>query len=182
MKLIISLIIIIIISVVVGELINSILCRCDKEFNQVYMLQALCKLCVSLIVFCVLSFIIYGVIPENCKMKEQINTEQIICLNDSTSINGRMYLRSAYINQTEIYKYYVKNNNRGYIYQQVNANKCIIFQDGDTSIVKHYYIYDNKFIRWAYGDDNYNLIRKIYYEIHIPKDSITTEFNIDLNN
>lgn len=182
MKIIISLIIIIILSLVVGELINFILCNRCEEFNQDDVMQLLLKTCISLIIFSVLSFIIYDVVPENCKMKEQTNTEQIICLNDSTSIHGRMYLRSSYINQTEIYKYYVKNNDNGYVYQHVNANECIIFQDGDTSVVKHYYIYDNKFIRWVYGDDNYNLIRKIYYEIHIPKDSITTEFNIDLNN
>ena len=107
----------------------------------------------------------------------------IVCLNDSTSIEGHKYLFSGCINEKMIYRTMYIDSHGGKKMWELNVNDCSVFEDNQNKVVAYKYEYTNPtVIKWigSYGEifKEDNISR---YEIHIPQGSITTEYNIDLN-
>lgn len=108
----------------------------------------------------------------------QIKEQPIYCLTDSSPINGSKFLFSGTINEKLKYRMFIEQDN-GKILKEVDAKEVVIFEDGEKKLVTLEKKFTNeKVIKWiGYEGTGYTT-----YQIHIPKDSITTEFNIDLNN
>lgn len=124
---------------------------------------------------CLLSIILYCIIII-CDVNYIYDSkQQISALNDSSNINGSRY----YIREDDVIKYITGDNVK--TIKEVNANKSVFIEDGKHELIIYKTEPKNKVIRRLYyffgGDDLYT---KHKYEFHLPKESLTNEFNIDL--
>lgn len=109
------------------------------------------------------------------------NEYQITCISDNSSVQGQIrnsiFLSSGYIGEKLKYRAFTVDKNGGKNIVEYDADKCTLFEDGQTKVVEYGYKYNDKYKVWfGDGDDN----KTVWYDIHIPKNSITTEYNIDL--
>ena len=132
---------------------------------------------ISCIAFIALfAFFIFGL--ENCENSNWIisdtpyATEKIVSLNDNNMMNGRVYLRSGYIEEDLYYQYIVQLNNGGFVSNKVKSSKATMFYDTDNYRVEWY----KKTRNWLYFKNEVT-----YVEIYIPEGSITMDYTIDLN-
>lgn len=108
-------------------------------------------------------------------------TTPIYCLNDSAKIEGRSYLYSGYVNQKMVYRTIYTDNYGGKKMWEIDANKSSVFEDGKNEILVYGLEFENpKVSYWLKGTNFNNLRTENRYEVHIPKDSITTEYKVDL--
>lgn len=103
---------------------------------------------------------------------EPYATEKIVSLNDNNLMNGRIYLRSGYIEEDLYYQYIVQLNNGGFVSNKVKSANATLFYDTDNYRVEWY----KKTRSWLYFKDE-----ATYVEIYIPEGSITADYMIDLN-
>lgn len=106
----------------------------------------------------------------------QKNSYQIICINDSSVFNGRNYLFSGYINENIKYRAYKLNDDNSKELIEYDYRNTKIFEDGKTEVVEYAEEFQSDFVIWLFGRNSDTTTR---YEIHIPENSITTEYNID---
>lgn len=99
-------------------------------------------------------------------------TERIVSLNDNNMMNGRIYLRSGYIEEDLYYQYIVRLNNGGFVSNKVKSSNATLFYDTDNYRVEWY----KKTRGWLYFKDEVT-----YVEIYIPEGSITIDYSVDLN-
>lgn len=111
------------------------------------------------------------------KYEYQKNSYQITCINDSSVINGRSYLFSGYINENIKYRAYKLNNDNSKELVEYDSRNTKIFEDGKTEVIEYAEEFQNDFVIWLFGKNSDTTTR---YEIHIPQNSITTEYNIGL--
>lgn len=111
------------------------------------------------------------------KYEYQKNSYQITCINDSSVVNGRSYLFSGYINENTKYRAYKLNDDNSKELVEYNPRNTKIFEDGKTEVIEYAEEFQNDFVIWLFGKSSDTTTR---YEIHIPQNSITTEYNIDL--
>lgn len=111
------------------------------------------------------------------KYEYQKNSYQITCINDSSVVNGRSYLFSGYINENIKYRAYKLNGDNSKELVEYNPRNTKIFEDGKTEVVEYAEEFQSDFVIWLFGKNSDTTTR---YEIHIPQNSITTEYNIDL--
>lgn len=109
------------------------------------------------------------------------NEYQITCISDNSSVQGQIrnsiFLSSGYTGEKLKYRAFTVDKNGGKNIVEYDADKCTLFEDGQTKVVEYGYKYNDKYKVWfGDGDDN----KTVWYDIHIPKNSITTEYNIDL--
>lgn len=107
----------------------------------------------------------------------QKNSYQITCINDSSVFNGRNYLFSEYINENIKYRAYKLNDDNSKELIEYDYRNTKIFEDGKTEVVEYAEEFQSDFVVWLFGKNSDTTTR---YEIHIPENSITTEYNIDL--
>lgn len=111
------------------------------------------------------------------KYEYQKNSYQIICINDSSVFNGRNYLFSGYINENIKYRAYKLNDDNSKELIEYDYRNTKIFEDGKTEVIEYAEEFQSDFVVWLFGRNSDTTTR---YEIHIPENSITTEYNIDL--
>lgn len=122
------------------------------------------------------AFLLFGL--ENCEESNWIisdtpyATEKIVSLNDNNMMNGRVYLRSGYIEEDLYYQYIVQLNNGGFVSNKVKSSNATLFYDTDNYRVEWY----KKARQWLYFKNEVT-----YVEIYIPEGSITMDYSIDLN-
>lgn len=134
--------------------------------------------CISFIITLLLILLIYGIFEITAISKYELkSTQKIYCLNDNTTINGKIYLFSDYVDENDVYKMYVDNDG-GKSLLKVNANNSIIYEDNKTEIQTYECKFQNKYVVFILGE--VTLFSPNKYKIHIPKGSITTEYNVDL--
>lgn len=133
-----------------------------------------CFLVLCLIVL----FVWMGFVDKELYVK---NEYQITCISDNSSVQGQVrnsiFLSSGYIGEKLKYRAFTINENGGKNIVEYDADKCTLFEDGQTKVVEYGYRYNDKYKMW-FGDGDNN--KTVWYEIHIPQNSITTEYNIDL--
>lgn len=135
----------------------------------------------SIILSILLSILMFIVISSTAKTQDYIYKEQtIMCIADNSSIEGAKFLFSGYINEKQIYKTFVLNSDGSKSYKECDADNSKIYEDGENKIVTYGTKFTNKIVIWLLNDEVQ--ISQARYEIHIPENSITTEYNIDLNN
>ena len=100
----------------------------------------------------------------------------ISAIEDNRDVKGRMYYRSGYIEQ-KLYYYLVKENSGYKEITKIPADKTrIIETNSEQPKVIYYAEYFSKtnslVDEWNYGND--------YYLLYIPENTITTDWNVDL--
>lgn len=142
-----------------------------------YILSMLIGVVSFIITFLILA-LTYGIAETIATTNYELkSTQKIYCLNDNGDINGKMYLFSGSVSEEDVYKMYIDNNG-GKSLLKVSADNSIIYEDNQTQIQTYECKFQNKFIIFLLGE--YTLFSPNKYEIHIPKESITNQYNIDL--
>ena len=129
-----------------------------------------------------ISFIIIGVITAiglildiasfKSEYKHELEaTERIVALNDGNSVEGKFYMRRGYLESNLYYNYMVDLSNGGYIANKVPARETTIFETDS-----------NYRIEWWVKKKGYLFCiwKEKYWKAYIPKNSIVTEYEIDL--
>ena len=108
--------------------------------------------------------------------------ENITCLNDTTKIQGGYFLFSTNIDQKDVYKMYVTKKDNSKKLLTIKEKDCIGIYEEDTTprIEKYQEDYKNPIVKFMFGMPLSRFYGVEYYKIYIPKNSITTEYNIDL--
>lgn len=98
-------------------------------------------------------------------------TEYIVALNDNPGLKSRYYVRRGYVESQMYYNYMVKLSGNSYIANQVPVRKSTIYEtDG------------NYRIEWWTKEKGYLFAKtsENYWKVYIPKNSILSEYDIDL--
>ena len=108
---------------------------------------------------------------------EVVEEQEIIALNDSTSIEGRKYLYSGYINENLVCRYVI-NTERGKHIEEVKSDSVYI-KEGDykPTVITHKFVPKEDWYAWfciPIGSGGN------YTEFFVPENTVTSEYNIDL--
>jgi len=94
---------------------------------------------------------------------------QIESLEYGQSIRGYFVLGSGSVNGRDVYIYYTKNTDGGYIRNRVNSDDTIIYMDENES----------PYLISKYVETNRLHVQFINsYELHVPNGTITKTFNV----
>ena len=117
-----------------------------------------------------------SIIVEECKY-----TTPIYCLNDDSKIEGRSYLFSGYIKENMVYRTIYLDGYGGKKMWEINANQSSVFEDEKNEIVVYGEKFESPEVEYWLKNTVFNICKsETRYEIHIPKNSITTDYKIDL--
>lgn len=162
---------------VIGFIVNVIFIFCD---GNLYFIEKMGWSLLSL--FCVffvagLCFTVSSAIASDCAETDYYMVEdtQIVALKDNQNVYGEHYIFSSQIDE-DLYYYYAIETKDGYKVEKVEAENCYIkYTDGETHIEKHEGRFTNKVVNFFATPNPFN-----QYVIYCPENTITTEFNIDL--
>lgn len=104
--------------------------------------------------------------------------ENIFALKDNSQSSGSFFLGSGTINE-EQYFFYIVETEKGKYFKKAEAkNSFIKEEDGlvQPYMVTYEYRFDSKFARFMYGEYNGD----IEYQFVVPRDTVTTDFVVDL--
>lgn len=138
--------------------------KVEKETNKCILIGFL------ILVICFVSIFEYN----KHTTKHILYVVNISALEDESQINGARY----YISTNEYYKC-IENNNNYKKQLKIPSNNTKIIEDGECKLYCYTYKTNIKIIESLLGE--YNL-KGLEYELHIPENSVTTKFNIDLKN
>lgn len=100
---------------------------------------------------------------------DRVDKIQIESLESSQSIHGYFVLGSGSVNGRDVYIYYTKNSDGGYIRNHMNADNTIIYMDENES----------PYLLSKYVETNRLHVQFINsYELHVPNGTITKTFNV----
>lgn len=125
----------------------------------------------------ILFFVVGGVIGEDLATKEIVEEQKIYALNDSLGVEGGYYLFSGYIDGDLEYRYVI-NTDKGKHIEEVDTDYGYIKEgDYEPKVEHHYYTFEKKWHKWF----AHRLLVEDYYEFYVPENTVTTEYNVDLN-
>lgn len=152
-----------------------------KKYNKIEVADIILSSLTGLLSI-ILSFILIAFMCSYANTEEYVSdTQSITCIMDNSNTQGSKYIFSGYINEKQVYKTFVLNKDGSKNYKEVSAYTSKIYEDGKNKIITYNLRFTNSIFEWLIKGVNM-LDTQTRYEIHTPKDSITTEFNIDLNN
>jgi hypothetical protein len=100
---------------------------------------------------------------------DHIDKVQIESLESGQSIHGYFVLGSGSINGRDVYIYYTKNTDGGYVRNHVSADNTIIYMDENNS----------PYLISKYVETNRLHVQFINsYELHVPNGTITKTFSV----
>lgn len=121
-----------------------------------------------------------GVLDYNYDTKTLIETKKIVCLSDNVSSSGSFYLGVGSIS-SEMNYFYAEDTEYGVIQDHIESDRCFIIEDADDNntridIYSYEGLSNHKILKFLVGED---VISSEIYFIHIPKNSISTNFQIN---
>lgn len=127
------------------------------------------------VVSCVATFVIilltFAITEKTATTKYELeNTQTIYNLSDNMN-------RQAYLVSGDIYKMYVDRDG-GKSLLKVKSRNTVIYEDNKTQIETYVCKFQNKYVKFLLGENT--MFEPVKYKIHIPENSIITEYNIDL--
>lgn len=152
----------------------------DVEDWLLAMMGALCgsaliSLLIAGVSFVTQYFIVY---PNADHAVQSTHTEKVVSLGNSSKIDGHGSYAYAYISQDNTYKMMTQEGD-SLSMREVPANTSRIFEDADPG---------SSYITIKHNDYADPVLRAIFpnlhddtYEIHIPKDSVVRDFNVDVS-
>lgn len=100
---------------------------------------------------------------------DRFDKTQIESLESGQSIRGYFVLGSGSVNGRDVYIYYTKNTDGGYVRNHVNADNTVIYMDENES----------PYLISKYVETNRLHVQFINsYELHVPNGTITKTFNV----
>jgi membrane protein implicated in regulation of membrane protease activity len=113
----------------------------------------------------------------------------IVAVKDSTkltgSLSGGIFVVNGVINEQSVYYFYAIENG-GYVLKNIPAENVTVYEDTvDTGYITSVYDvidtdYFNKYQKKGLMSDDVRM-KLVGYQIHIPPNSITRQFNLDLS-
>lgn len=104
-------------------------------------------------------------------------TYEISAIKDNSNVSGRSYLGTGYVNESQYY-FYILETEKGKKMNKVHIGDAYLNEGDYTPYVDVYdYKYKSKFAQWLYGKNKYDDYEFVFF---IPEDTVTTEFNVDM--
>lgn len=137
------------------------------------------------ILFAVVSFIVMigitlliSLFPSTELVKVQTNS--ITALKDNSKHNGSFFLGSGNVGDDQYY-FYIKETSKGKKMNKVNTDDSYIKEESvNPYVVRYEHHYKSGFAKILFGERN--LLKSDEYIFHVPKGTITTDFNVDMEN
>lgn len=143
--------------------------------------ELILSIIVGVVVDIVLLFVAGAIVYANLFDTHKVFEERIsvYSIKDTTNINGQFVLGSGTVNE-EQYFYFVSEKEGFKSVDKVSTDSSRIKEGGfKTPYMKKYkYVYDNKFIRFMFGETAIN--RGNAYDFYLPKNTVTQEYKVDL--
>ena len=159
--------------IIIGALIGYVgMYLCEEEVGMSFCVGFVCALVGSLVYF-----LAGGMIGCTLPLSEVVEEHEICALTDNSSVEGTHYLFSGYIDE-ELVCRYVVNTERGKHIEEIDMNYVYINEGDYTPTVKHYtYVLEKDWHKWF----AHTAFLSDYYEFYVPENTVTNEYNIDLN-
>lgn len=159
--------------IILGVIIGFILGFKDLEDFVDGLLGAM----VGFLIGGILTFTVGLAIGFNVPTVEVVEKQEIVALTDSTSLEGQKYLFSGYIKENLVCRYVI-NTERGKHIEEIQSNNVYI-KEGDykPTVVKHRFVPKEDWYFWfciPIGSES------SYTEFLVPENTVTSEYNIDL--
>ena len=132
------------------------------------------------IVGVITGFLIWFIFPASwLPTVETVETKEIYALIDTSETEGSHYLFSGYINEDLVYRYVIATD-KGRKVETIKASKAYLKEGTALPKIEIYTTeFDGRWCGWVSA--GLGLMGSEYAIIYIPKNSITTEYNVDLN-
>ena len=105
-----------------------------------------------------------------------VQSSEIVAIADGSGVSGSFFLGSGTVNDVQYYFYYQKEGD-GFVQRKVDVSRAVVYEvDKDIVVPNVSLIKDTpvKKNRWVLAGGPST------YKIYVPKGSITTAFNLDL--
>lgn len=107
----------------------------------------------------------------------EVDRIKLVALKDNITTQGSFFLGSGVVDGVHKYFYYKENGHGGFLIGSIDSSGVPIYEDVDSdpyiSVLHHEFV-DKKFNAIAIPNLNE------FYAFHIPKNSITRDFKLDL--
>ena len=129
---------------------------------------AVCAMCGILLIYPIVE-------ADNLPYERQAEpyiTHKIMALADGSAIQGRIYMRSATIDEKHRYTYGYETYNGGMKIQQINSDRALVFFTDSVEPCAKWYKETKKF--WYFDWERYTC------DIYLPTDALIADYSIDL--
>lgn len=145
------------------------------EYNDGFdtFFNAIIGLFVGIFMFIFIGGLIGGVLPQEKVVEEQ----KIYALNDSSAVEGEKFLFSGHIDEQLVYRY-VTSNDKGKHIEELDDDEVYIKEGNYTPILEHHYYVLEKDWHKLFAHTEFS---DSYYIFYVPENTVTNEYNINLN-
>ena len=158
--------------IIIPVIIGFILGLLDSEEIGI----ALCSGFLGLAIGTMLYLFIGGMLGTSLPTVDVVEEQKICALVDSSEIEGANYLFSGYIGEKLVFRYVI-NTDKGKHIEEIQSVENVYINEGDYEpMVK---IYSKEFAKEWYNWIAFPWFSKEYV-FYVPHDTITNEYNIDL--
>lgn len=108
----------------------------------------------------------------------QSSSQKIIAMSNTSSISGGGVIFVT-ISTDDEYRYMTKSQDGSMKMSKISSDHASVMEDADknsASLETKPHVFDNSFLRFLYGDTAYNT-----YTLHVPKNTVSTEFSVDVS-
>lgn len=108
---------------------------------------------------------------------ELVETKEIYALKDNQGMRGNFYLGTGYVEDNQKY-FFIVNQEGGKKMDSVSVDQSILYEGAKTTKVEVYEpVIKGKVAKFLFTSTS---PRDNKYKLYIPKDSITTEYKVDM--
>jgi hypothetical protein len=150
-----------------------------KEDDNGIIFSAIFSIFLSVIVFLIVGSCVYVIdehlVPDEAVVIKRTKSQELVSLEDKNIIQGGFVLGTGKINNNDYY-YYVVETDKGHKIDKVSINNCYIRYTDDNPRIEEYRGRAFKdWVMWIYA-----MPSKHYYIVYVPKNTIVTDYCIDL--
>ena len=123
-------------------------------------------------------FVLGGIIGVCLPTTEIIEEQEIYALSDSSTVGGKHYLSVGYVNEELVYRYVVNTDKGKHVKEEKASDVYLHEGDYQPSVKTHSVEFKESWYKWIAHDVFRGEER--YVEFYVPENTITTEYNVDL--
>jgi hypothetical protein len=124
-----------------------------------------------------LLFTLGSLVGDFLPQVEEYKEQEIYALNDSSSTEGSKFLFSGHIDEKLVFRYVIETDKGKHI-EEIKGIDKVYIKEGNYSPVLRIYSYDLK-EDWHYWVAIPSFDK--YYVFYVPENTVTDEYNINLN-
>lgn len=106
---------------------------------------------------------------------EETTNIPLLLMTDGSDLNGQFSLFGGYVDEEQVYNYYVEDSNGATVLRSLPADSSVIYQDAESPYLKQ--ICEVSPTNWY----TIPTADECDFEFHIPKDSIKNTITLDGN-